>query len=388
MGDREFWGYRRPDGSVGCRNHVLVLAAMDSANPAVRRISAMVPTVHGVLTPYGRGQYGADGQLTRRSLIGLGANPNVAACVVVSLEPTSGDALASAIAATGKPVEVVTIQGSGDALKASYDGAVAAAALVRRASRERREPVSFAELRLGVECGASDTTSGIAANPALGWAADRLIECGATVIMSETAEILGAEHVLAARAVTPEVGDRLREIVANVEAEAARRGVDIRGANPVPDNIRGGITTIEEKSLGAILKGGSKPLRGVLGYGERDIPPGGGLYVMDTAAPAVESLTGLVAGGCQIIAFTTGVGNNIGARISPVIKISGNPHTVRSMSLSIDVDVSGVTLGREGLDAAGSRVVESIRDVAEGTLTAAEVTDEQEIAISRIEPTV
>lgn len=388
MVDQRFWGYPRPDGSVGCRNHVLVLAAMDSANPVVRRISAMVPTVHGVLTPYGRGQYGADGRLTERALIGLGCNPNVAACVIVSLEPTSGNTLGSAISATGKPVEVVTVQGSGDALRASYDGAVAAAALVREVSRQRRELVSFSNLRLGVECGASDTTSGIASNPAVGWAADRFIECGATVFMSETAEILGAEHVLAARAETPEVGDRLREIVANVEAEAARRGVDIRGANPVPDNIRGGITTIEEKSLGAILKGGSKPLRGVLSYAERDIAPGGGLYVMDTAAPAVESLTGLVAGGCQIIAFTTGVGNNIGSRISPVIKISGNPNTVRGMPLSIDVDVSGVTLGRESLDVAGGRVAGSIRDVAEGTLTAAEVTDEQEIAISRIESTV
>lgn len=385
--DGEFFGYGRPDGSVGCRNHVLVLAAMDSANPTVRRIGSMVPTVHTVCTPYGRGQYGADGEMTRRGLVGLASNPNVAACLIISLEPVSAGEIADAVAETGKTVEAITIQEAGDPIRATYEGARTAVQLVREASKLRREPVPLSELRLGVECGGSDTTSGIASNPALGWVADRLVEAGGTVYLSETAEILGAEHVLAKRSINETVARQLIDIVENVEHEANRRGVDIRGANPVPDNIKGGLTTIEEKSLGAILKGGTKPVQGVLQYGQRS-KGSHGLYVMDTAAPAVESLTGLVAGGCQLIGFTTGVGNSIGARISPVVKISGNPNTVASMGLAIDADVSGVTLGVESLESVGQRLGESIIDHLEGTLAAAEILDEQEIAISRIESTV
>jgi altronate dehydratase large subunit len=360
---------------------------MDSANPTVRRIADMVPTVQPVTIPYGRGQYGEDGDQTRRVLTGLGSNPNVAACVVVSLEPVSANDLAQAIGMTGKPVAAIAIQESGDTLRAAYDGAVVAARFVREASRQRRDVAPLSELTLGVECGGSDTTSGIASNPALGWVADRVVEAGGTVYLSETSEILGAEHVLARRAIDDSVHADIIRIVDAIEVEARRRGVDIRGANPVPDNIKGGITTIEEKSLGAILKAGTMPVRGVLRYGERATGDHG-LYVMDTPAPAVESLTGLVSGGCQIIGFTTGVGNSIGASISPVVKISGNPNTVKRMQMAIDSDVSRVTLGLESLEDAGERLGQSILDYVQGSMTASEILGEQEIAISRLESTI
>lgn len=379
-------GYERVDGTVGLRNHVVVLAAMDSANPTVRRVAAMVPTTEGVTLPYGRGQYGADGELTRTVQIGLGANPNVAACVVVSLEPVSAGEIAEGIAATGKPVAAVTIQGAGGPLRAAGEAAELAAKMVREASRLRRTRVPVHRLVLGVECGGSDTTSGIAANPALGEVADWLIDRGGTVYLSETAEILGAEHVLARRAATAEVAEEIFRIVGEVEAEANRRGVDIRGANPVPDNIEGGLTTIEEKSLGAILKAGTRPVVGVLGYGQRAKQPG--LHVMDTPAPAVESLTGLTAGGCQLVGFTTGVGNSIGVKITPVVKISGHPGTVSRMADAVDADVSDITTGRRSIADVGADLRRIMLEVAEGTRTTAEVLGEQEVAISRIGTTI
>ena len=381
-----FLGYRRADGSAGSRNHVIVLAAMDSANPTVRRIAQMVPTVTPITTPYGRGQFGEDAEQTRRLLIGMASNPNVAACVVVSLEPVTARDLTTEIAKTGRPTYSVVIQESGDTLRAAYDGAAMAARFVREASTLRREPIPLSDLVIGMEDGGSDTTIGIASNPALGHVADRVVDAGGTVFIAETSEILGAEHILSKRAVSEQVALDLVGIVDAVEAEARRRGVDIRGANPVPDNIRGGLTTIEEKSLGGILKGGTRPLQSVVRYGDR--APSAGFHVMDTAAPAVESNTGLISGGCQLIAFTTGVGNSIGAPITPVVKICANPNTVASMAFSIDVDLSRVTLGTEPLDEAARRLDAALIDHLEGTLTAAEVLGEEEVAISRLGPTI
>lgn len=381
-----FEGFRRSNGDVGIRNHVLVLSIMDSANQTVRRIADMINFVTPVTIQYGRGQFGADEEMTTRSLIGLASNGNVAACVIVSLEPVSAQRVADAVMATGKPVEVVAIQRSGDPLRAAAEGADKAARLVRYASRLHREKLPLAELTVGVECGGSDTTSGIASNPAVGWIADQVVDAGGRVVLSETSEILGAEHLLARRAVNQEVADRIFEIVGNVEGEAWRRGVDIRGANPVPDNIKGGLTTIEEKSLGAILKGGTRDVQGVLAYAER--PTGKGLYVMDTAAPAVESLTGLAAGGCQIILFTTGVGNSVGVKLVPVVKVSGNPNTVRTMAISIDADVSAVTLGEASLKEAGTALLADVGHYLNGANTSSEILGEEDVAISKIESTI
>ncbi len=346
----------------------------------------MVRFVTPVTIQYGRGQFGADEETTTRSLIGLASNGNVAGVVIVSLEPVSAQRVADAVALTGKPVEVVAIQSAGDPLRAAAEGAAKAAKIVRYATRLRRETLSFAELTVGVECGGSDTTSGIASNPAVGWVADQVVDAGGRVLLSETSEILGAEHLLARRAATPDVANKIYEIVGNVEREAWRRGVDIRGANPVPDNIRGGLTTIEEKSLGAILKAGTRDVQGVLKYAER--AEGNGLYVMDTAAPAVESLTGLAAGGSQIILFTTGVGNSVGVKLVPVVKVSGNPHTVRTMAASIDADVSAVTMGESSLQAAGKGLLAEFTEYLNGARTASEILGEEDVAISKIETTI
>lgn len=384
----EFLGFVRPDGQVGVRNHVLVLSAMDNSNPTVRRIAAVVPVAVPMTVQYGRGQYGRDAELTFQTQVGLACNPNVAAVLVVSLEPVSAAKLAEAIASrSGKPVEAVAIQTEGGTLRTVEAGVRRVQQMVRAASRLRREPVPLSQLILGVECGGTDTTSGIAGNPAIGWVSDRLVAAGGSIYMSETSEFLGAEHVLAERAANPEVARRVIDIVQAVESEARRRGVDIRGANPVPDNIRGGITTIEEKSLGAILKGGTSRVMGVLDFGQRRQGPHG-LWLMDTPAPAAESVTGLVAGGAQVICFSTGVGNPSGAPLAPVIKITGNPDTAARLTEHVDVDVTGLTFGRQTLDQAGEHLWQELMAVINGGLTCSETLGEAEAAIPRIEPTV
>ena len=239
---------------------------------------------------------------------------------------------------------------------------------------------------MAVECGGSDTTSGLASNPAVGRFSDRLIDSGGTVILSEPAEFMGAEHLLAARAESPDDARKIRDMVRWFEDEAKRNGVDMRGTNPTPDNIEGGLTTLEEKSLGAIAKGGTRPIVEVVDYSEP--PSRRGLVVMNTPSAACESMTGLAAGGAQIILFSTGRGNAIGAPVAPTVKVTGNPNTARTMGESIDVDVSAVLTGEEGLDAAGERVWRRVVKVAGGALTACEVLDEQQLSVSRFGPSV
>jgi altronate dehydratase large subunit len=225
-------------------------------------------------------------------------------------------------------------------------------------------------LTLGIKCGLTDTTSGISANPATGIAADRIIEAGGTVVFGETPEIIGAEDILATRAVSPEIREKLFRLVAECENRVKASGADIRGANPSPGNIAGGITSIEEKSLGAIRKGGGKPLQGVLGYGE--IPGEAGLYFMDGPGRTPEALTGLMAAGAQVIVFPTGGGSPAGTPISPVIKVTGNPNTAERLNPHIDVDVSSVIRGEESLHSAGERIFQEVLDVASGNTTKAE----------------
>lgn len=381
------WGYVRTRRRPGLRNDVIVLAAMDNVNGIVEKVCHQIRAARPLLTWYGRGQYGQDAVQMTRTFQGLITNPNAGAVVVVSLEPVSTRPLVEALQAADVPHAVVSVQEAGGSLEAVKLATEATADLLWTISRERRQPIAWSDVVLGVECGGSDTTSGLAANPVVGQVADRLIDVGGTVVLSETSEILGAEHLLAARARTPQVAAAIRQIVAHVEEEAQRRGVDIRGANPVPDNIRGGITTIEEKSLGAIAKGGTRPVEGVLQFAEA-VPTGGGLYVMDTPAPAAESMTGLAAGGVQIILFTTGQGNIIGSPIAPTIKVTANPMTARKMRFNIDLDISATLTEGWPLEEAAHRVWQTLLDVASGTLTRAEILGETAWALHRIEPTV
>ncbi|MEM7058420.1 MAG: UxaA family hydrolase [Pseudomonadota bacterium] len=381
-----FLGYHRPDGRVGVRNTVAILSAMDNTNPSAERIGAMVRGTTVLTTPFGRGQIGADMEVTRRTLAGIAAHPNVAAAIVLSLSLETAEPIAGRIRATGKPVHVLGLQESGSALDLTLEGAKTAAQMVIDASAQTRAPAPFSALSVGVECGGSDATSGLASNPAVGRFSDRLVDEGGTIILSEPAEFMGAEHLLAARAVDPKDGERIVEMVKWFEDEALRNGVDMRGTNPTKDNIAGGLTTLEEKSLGAIAKGGTRPVVEVIDYSEPSTKPG--LVVMNTPSAACESMTGLAAGGSQIIIFSTGRGNAIGAPVAPTIKVTGNPHTAGGMGENIDVDVSAILTDGEDLSAAGDRVWDKVIAVADGVLTSCEVLGEEQLAVSRFGPSV
>lgn len=380
-------GYRRPDGRVGIRNHVAVMSAMDNCNGIVKKIAAQLKDVLPIPIWYGRGQFGADQDLTFHTLAGLGANPNLHSVLVVSLEPVSARKLADEIRRRSrKTVVSINVQELGNSIQAVAEGMRIASELVSMATEQQREPIEWSDLVLGVECGGTDTTSGIASNPVLGRVADMVVDQGGTVIMTETSEFLGAEQMLVKRAKNREVHDRILQIVDNVELEAARRGVSILGANPVPDNIAGGITTIEEKSLGAIIKGGTREIQGVLNYADR--AEGNGLYLMDTPAPACESMTGIAAGGAQIIIFSTGKGNIIGCPLSPTIKVTANPETAVTMQPNIDLDVSSVFLGDRTVGEGGGDLAAYLSKVMNGKKTKAEILGDEEIALNRIQPTV
>lgn len=381
-----FQGYRRADGRIGVRNHVAVISAMDNSNAAANRIGAMVQGTVVLTTPFGRTQIGHDAEMTLKTLAEFGCHPNVASVLVLGLSLESAEALAKRIRPSGKPVETLGLQECGGPIELTARGARTATDMVVAASRLRREPCPFADLIVAVECGGSDTTSGIASNPALGDFSDRFVDAGGTVILSEPAEFMGAEHILAERAQSTEDAQAIRDMVKWFEDEAGRAGVDMRGINPTPDNIRGGLTTLEEKSLGAIIKGGTRPVRQVIDYAER--PGKRGLVIMNTPSAACESMTGLAGGGAQILLFSTGRGNAIGAPVAPTIKVSGNPNTVATMREIIDLDVSGILTEGESVAAASGRLWGLVLETAEGTLTRCEVLGEEQLAVSRWGPSV
>lgn len=385
MKNATFMGYRRANGAAGIRNHVAILAVMDNVNGIVRNLSHLIRGTVPLSVWYGRGQFGDDDVLFRRTQVGLATNPNIASVLVISLEKVSAEKVAAAIAEKGVPVEHLSVQDIGGTVEAIAQGMRILRKMVREASQQRRVQVPLSELTLGVECGGTDTTSGIASNPALGYVADQVVAAGGKVFLTETSEWIGAEQVLAARAVNESVAQEIWKSTARIEDDARARGVDIRGANPVPDNIRGGISTLEEKSLGAIIKGGTTPVCGVLPYATP--APSGGLFLMDTAAPAAESMTGIAAGGAQLIIFSTGQMNIMGCTVTPTIKVTANPRTAKRLADNVDVDVSNMLFG-ETLEHTGGRLFDFAKQICEGTLTSAEIFGDEDIAISRIQPTV
>lgn len=373
MPTRELWGYVRSDGRVGFRNHVVVLPSVVCANQVCQDIAYHVRGA--VALPYqgGCGLLPADKELVSRCLCHVAANPNVAGVVVISLGCESVDAvgLAESIAGFGKPVELVQIERVGGTLEATCRGARAALGMVLQASRLKREKVGLESLMLGLECGGSDPASGLTANPVLGYATDRIVEAGGGAIITETTESVGAEHILARRAVCPEVGQKMLEVVSRYEERVRQFGADIREGQPVPGNIEAGLTTAEEKSLGCILKAGSTPLAEVVEFAV--IPAKRGLVVMDTPGFDPISMGGLLAGGCQVICFTTGRGSPSGVPIAPVIKISSNSGCFRVMNDHIDFNAGTVIDRQETIQQAGERLVDLIVQVANGAVTKAEV---------------
>lgn len=379
-------GYKRPVGRHGIRNHLAIIPASVCAGEVASRIAAAVPGSVALVHSNGCCQMGEDYAQTARTLIGMGKNPNVGAVLVVGLgcEGMKPTELTEGISSSGKDVELVIIQESGGTSGAVAEGVRKALKLSEKLSAMKQEPFPLSELVLGLECGGSDPTSGIAANPALGVASDALVAAGGTAILSETTELIGAEMILAERARDKQTADELVKIVTDVEKRAFAMGSDLRGTQPTPGNIRGGISTIEEKSLGCILKAGKAPLEGVLSYGQ-ELPQGTkGLYMMDTPGQDVNSMTGELAGGAHILVFTTGLGTPTGTAIAPVIKVTGNSATYRKMQENIDLDLGPVMDGKMSLDEAGALIFEAIVEASRGKLTKSEITGHKEFGIFRV----
>jgi altronate dehydratase large subunit len=335
---------------------------------------------------FGCGQIGEDRAVVKRTLVGFGANPNVAAVLIIGngCEHLTTEEIAKGLAATGKRVESLVIQDVGGTRKTIALGKRIAREMLTQAAKLDREPIPLGELILGTECGGSDFTSGLSSNPAVGVASDLLVGEGGTVILSETAEIVGAEHLLAKRARTPRVGKQILGAVAWWEKAARVGGQDLREGNPSPGNIAGGITTLEEKSLGCIYKAGTSAIQEFITYGSS--PTGKGLVYMDTPAHDIEQLTGMVAGGSQIVVFTTGRGSPAGSPIAPVIKITGNRGLFLRMRDNMDMDVSKILEGKEPVSVAGKRIFEEIVAVASGKLTKAEKCFQRDFAIFKMNP--
>ena len=387
MGGVSIMGYVRPDGRVGIRNHVLVMSTVICSSMVARKIASQVPGAALIENPFGCGQLEPDLQVTKRTLLGMAKNPNVGGVLVVGLgcEQIQADELVKEIEKTGKPVDKVVIQEEdGGTPTAVEKGVLKLKKIMEEVSRQKPEELDVSNLTLGVECGGSDATSGLASNPVVGYVADKLIDMGGAVILSETPEMIGAEDILARRAVSRDVADKLIKTIRKWVELAASYGVDLVGTQPSPGNIEGGISTIEEKSLGAIIKGGSKPIRGVLEYAEE--VKGKGLWIMDTPGYDIMSVVGMVAGGATIVAFTTGRGTPTGNPIAPVIKVTANPYTARKMRENIDFDASTVTLGQETIEQAGERLFKLMIDVARGRLTRAELLGFSEFTIHKIIP--
>ena len=385
-----FQGFRRPDGRVGTRNHVLVVPTVICSSVVAERIAAAALPL-GTALPHlaGCGQLGPDMTVTHETRAAYCGHPNVGAVVVVALgcEQVVAQMLAEAARRHGKPVEIVAIQAEGGTVRATQKGVAIARSFATVLAAQEREWCDVSELVLSWKCGGSDYTSGLASNPTLGRVTDRLVDLGGSAVLGEVAEIMGAEHLLASRATRPDTATQLIQIITRVETEARALGLDIRGTQPSPGNIRGGLTTIEEKSLGATHKGGERaPLEDVVAYAAPVARKG--LTVMDTPGLDVESVTGMVGGGAQVVVFTTGLGTPTGNPIAPVIKVTGNARTAQKMADNIDVDVSGIMDESETLEVAADRLFDEVLAVASGRATVAEELGHREFAIHRRNPTI
>jgi (2R)-sulfolactate sulfo-lyase subunit beta len=379
----KFMGYRRENGKIGVRNHVAILPLDDLSNAACEAVANNIKGTLAIPHPYGRLQFGEDLRLFFRTLIGTGASPNVAAVVVIGIEPEWTNIVVDGIAQTGKPVKGFYIERHGD-LNAIAQASRQAKEFVQRATELQKAECSIDELYISIKCGESDTTSGLAANPTVGNALDKLLEMGATMSFGETSEITGAELVCKERAATPEIGEEFMRVWTNYNDLINKNKTDdLSGSQPTKGNIRGGLTTIEEKAFGNLQKIGKKARYvGVLKPAEP--PRGKGLWYMDTSSAAAEAVTLWAASGAAVHLFPTGQGNVIGNPIVPVIKLSANPITCQTMSEHIDLDVSAILRGEMTLDQAGDKLIEVILRTCNGRLTAAEALGHREFVLTKL----
>ncbi len=383
MKKQSFMGYRRENGKVGIRNHVVILPLDDLSNAASEAVANNIRGTMAIPHPYGRLQFGEDLELFFRTIIGTGANPNVAAVVVIGIEPEWTNRIVNGIAETGKPVKGFSIERSGD-IKTIADASWQAKEYVQWATELKRTECSLNELYVSTKCGESDTTSGLASNPTVGNAFDKLNELGAATCFGETTEITGAELVCKERAATPEIGEEFMRVWENYNQIILQHKTDdLSGSQPTKGNIRGGLTTIEEKAFGNMEKIGKKAKYvGVLKPAES--PKGKGLWFMDTSSAAAEAVTLWAASGAVVHLFPTGQGNIVGNSILPVIKLSANPLTCETMSEHIDIDVSKILKGEMTLDQAGDLLLAEIIRTCNGRLTSAEVLGHREFVLTKL----
>lgn len=374
-------GYRRSDGRIGVRNHVVIMPVDDLSNAAAEAVAAIVPGVLAIPHAYGRLQFGEDLDLFFRTLIGTGTNPNVAAAVVIGIEPTWTDRLADGVALAGKPVERFSIERHGD-LATIAAAARGAARLLQDASEAVREPIDRSEIVLSIKCGESDTTSGLGANPTVAQVVDRHIDEGGTVLFGETTELTGGEHLVAERCIDDSVRQRFQAFFDGYQSIVEAAGVDLLGSQPTQGNIRGGLSTIEEKAMGNLAKTGTHPVVDALAPA---CPPHRiGLNFMDTSSAAAECVTLMAAAGAVVHLFPTGQGNIIGHPIEPVIKITANPLTASTMSEHIDLEVAGLLRQEYGLKEAGDQLMSIVDRTINGRLTAAEVVGHREFVLTKL----
>lgn len=383
--NRKFQGYRRENGRVGVRNHVVILPVDDISNAACEAVANNIKGTLALPHAYGRLQFGPDLDLHFRTMIGTGSNPNVAACIVVGIEPGWTQKIADGIAETGKPVAAFSIEQNGD-LKTIMDVSRKAKEFVHWATELQKTECDVSELWVSTKCGESDTTTGLGSCPTVGNMYDKLIPEGIYGVFGETSEITGAEHICKERAVDAEVGERWYKMWKAYQDDVifAHATNDLSESQPTKGNIEGGLSTIEEKALGNLEKIGREcKFIDILEPAEAP-QKGNGLYFMDTSSAAAECVTLMAAAGYVIHTFPTGQGNVIGNPIVPVVKITANPRTVRTMSEHVDVDVSGILRRDMTIDQAGDALIENIMRTANGRFTAAEALGHREFVMTKL----
>ena len=383
---RTFRGYRRADGQVGIRNHVLILPTSICASDTSERIARAVAGCVSFHNQNGCSQVNVDQQLTLDTLAGLAANPNVYAVLAVSLgcEGCQNDLVVDAIRKrTNKPIRSLVIQQVGGAIKAIEQGTRIARELVAEAAACEREDVPVSELIFGTNCGGSDTSSGLGSNPLIGEVSDWLVGQGATTVLCETPELFGGEHILARRAASPEVGEQVLKIVRDYEKYVQGFGAEMREGNPSPGNMAGGLTTLEEKSLGCIHKAGHSPINAVYPYAAQ-LKSHEGLVIMDTPGNDPSSVGGIIAGGCQLVIFSTGLGTPTGNAIAPVLRITANGRTAQTMADHIDFDAQATIYGPETMEELRDQLIDKIIAVCNGEPTCAEALGFTETALPHL----
>lgn len=365
-----FHGFERENGRIGVRNHVLIIPVDDISNNAAQNVERSIVGVRAVPHPYGRLQFGKDLDLLFRTLSGIGRNPNVASAIVIGIEDKWAEKVADGISQTGKHVESISIEEKGD-LETVRIASRWAAQMVKDASELNRREFSVSELTVSTKCGESDTTSGLASNPTVGRTFEYLADQGATLLFGETSELTGAENIVASKIADVEIRKKFDRIFQEYQDEIRKEGVDLLGSQPTEGNIKGGLTTIEEKALGNVEKAGNLPVVDVLGYAEE--PRKKGLNFMNSSSAAAECVTLFSAAGAVVHIFTTGQGNIVGNPVEPVIKVTANPRTARTMSEHIDVDLSGLLEFSMTLDEAAAALHDATIRTASGKLTSNEV---------------